>query len=160
MDRENSAEITIYTFRMKGYTVGFIFDSTLEHVALVTKTHPAWQKGKVNGVGGLIDADESSVAGMVREAKEEAGITTTTKDWEFIIKMKRPDLFVDFYTCRWAQNQLDVDTQTDEAVMWYPVSKLPVNVIPNLRWMIPFALDTYPDSALDSETVTYTKNND
>ncbi|MEM0912381.1 MAG: hypothetical protein AAGJ37_15510 [Pseudomonadota bacterium] len=36
---------------MQNYTLGFIFDQTLEKVLLVLKKRPAWQAGKLNGVG-------------------------------------------------------------------------------------------------------------
>ena len=41
------------------YVVGFMFNPTEDAVLLIRKTHPAWQKGKLNGVGGRIDHSKS-----------------------------------------------------------------------------------------------------
>ena len=61
---------------VKTYTVGFIFDSTLEEVALMEKTHPEWQKGKLNGIGGKVEDGEIVISCMIREAEEETGLKT------------------------------------------------------------------------------------
>lgn len=65
---------------MKKYVLGFAMDGDL--VLLVRKNKPAWQKGKLNGIGGGIeDFDESPLHAMVREFKEETGIDTIIEDW-------------------------------------------------------------------------------
>jgi hypothetical protein len=56
------------------YTVGFIFDPRFEIVALMRKNRPAWQAGKLNGIGGKFEAVDNNNPRvcMLREAKEEA----------------------------------------------------------------------------------------
>lgn len=56
------------------YTVGFIFDPHFEIVALMRKNRPAWQAGKLNGIGGKFEAVDKNNPRlcMLREAKEEA----------------------------------------------------------------------------------------
>ena len=65
---------------MKGYTVGFIFDPTYTNVLLMHKNRPEWQKGRINGVGGRIESDESSATCVVREVLEETNLKTKEKD--------------------------------------------------------------------------------
>lgn len=60
---------------MKEYTMGFIFSPDLHEVFLIRKTHPEWQKGLLNGVGGHRQESEAFYACMMREAYEEAGYT-------------------------------------------------------------------------------------
>ncbi len=46
---------------MKGYVLGFAFDEDYEWVALIKKNRPQWQAGKLNGVGGKIEPNETEV---------------------------------------------------------------------------------------------------
>ncbi|MGA3114829.1 MAG: NUDIX domain-containing protein [Syntrophobacteraceae bacterium] len=56
---------------MKRYVVGFAFTPERKYVLLVEKTHPAWQAGKWNGIGGHIEEGETPLQAMNREAAEE-----------------------------------------------------------------------------------------
>lgn len=53
------------------YVVGFLFSEDESRVLLVLKNRPAWQEGKLNGVGGKIEAGETPLQAMEREFKEE-----------------------------------------------------------------------------------------
>jgi 8-oxo-dGTP pyrophosphatase MutT (NUDIX family) len=63
------------------YVAGFMFDVANKQVALIRKTKPAWQAGKLNGIGGKIEDGESPEAAMVREFLEETGCNTDRDDW-------------------------------------------------------------------------------
>ncbi|MEK7530996.1 MAG: NUDIX domain-containing protein [Patescibacteria group bacterium] len=142
---------------MKRYTVGFIFNADLSRVALETKSHPDWQKGKQNGIGGKIEENETPIACMVREAHEEAGIETKESDWLYFINLERKsnDASVDFFAYRHTGDGGDVKTMTDEVVSWYDVKELPTTVVSNLRFMIPMAIEKLNDPNLESGTVHY-----
>lgn len=56
------------------YVAGFLFSTNCQRVVLIRKTHPEWQKGKLNGVGGRIEPGETPLECMRREFLEEAGI--------------------------------------------------------------------------------------
>lgn len=60
--------------KQKHYVVGFMFSEDLENLILIEKQKPVWQKGKLNGVGGKIEKDETPIQAMIREFKEETGI--------------------------------------------------------------------------------------
>jgi hypothetical protein len=62
------------------YVVGFMFDFAFERVALIRKRKPIWQAGKLNGIGGKIEANETREEAMRREFIEEAGFDAT---WHF-----------------------------------------------------------------------------
>lgn len=66
------------------YVVGFLFDGlkivSVPHVVLIRKARPAWQKGKLNGIGGRVQPGEAPLAAMRRESREEAGCDPT--DWD------------------------------------------------------------------------------
>lgn len=59
---------------MKEYVVGFMFTPDRSRVLLLRKARPAWQRGRLNGPGGLIQEGETPLHAMRREMIEETGI--------------------------------------------------------------------------------------
>lgn len=57
---------------MTVYTCAFAFSG--EHVLLLRKDTPSWQKGKLNGIGGKVEQGESIHTATVREFQEETGL--------------------------------------------------------------------------------------
>jgi 8-oxo-dGTP diphosphatase len=82
--------------------------------------------GKINGVGGRLEPGESPLEGILREAKEELGIT-------LLDPLKRGELhfeFLDGYSlfCTvFVASRFDgTPIETDEAVpLWFDIRKLP-----------------------------------
>lgn len=61
----------------KKYVLGFAFDRNGDNLVLIEKQRPEWQAGKLNGIGGKIEPEDSSPnAAMIREFKEETGVET------------------------------------------------------------------------------------
>lgn len=123
------------------YVVGFLFDETERYVTLIKKERPAWQKGRLNGVGGHIEKDEAPNDAMVREFKEETGVTI--KHWNLLAILQGRDWVVWFY---WQVDKKanDVRTMTDEEVRQYKVDDIlwaHQLILPNLKVLIPLALD-------------------
>ena len=52
------------------YVLGFAFNPEKTHVLLAWKTKPAWQAGKLNGIGGAVRKDELPHHAMAREFAE------------------------------------------------------------------------------------------
>jgi 8-oxo-dGTP diphosphatase len=120
----------------KQWVVGFLFRNNAE-VALVLKTHPDWQAGKLNGVGGKIEEGESRLAAMQREFLEEAGVMI--KDWREYACLKVQNGDVYFFV---ALGDHPIQSMTEEQVSWYPLDKLKnLPILENLNWLIPLALD-------------------
>lgn len=66
---------------MKRYVVGFLFSADGNRVVLVLKSKPAWQRGRLNGVGGKVEPSDASMRdAMIREWREETGDTSEI-DW-------------------------------------------------------------------------------
>ena len=79
---------------MTSYVLGFAFDER-GRVALIEKQKPEWQKGRYNGIGGKIEANEKCVPGasigqvaMAREFEEETGVLIPPKDWIYVGRMR------------------------------------------------------------------------
>lgn len=120
------------------YCLGFAIRDG--YVALVKKNRPEWQAGKINGIGGRIEKDEDPRKAMVREFKEETGIDSKEDDWKLFCTMNGMRWIVYCY-CTFTINPYDVKTKTDEEIFIFKVEELPDNVLHNLRWLIPLALD-------------------
>lgn len=126
------------------YVVGFLFRNEGKEVALIRKEKPEWQKGKLNGVGGKIEPGENSFEAMEREFKEETGAVVTL--WRLFVALNCDGVFIDFFC---SHEPAEVRTTTNELVEWWRVSEVLNNprTIPNLKWLIPMALDPDKPSA-------------
>ena len=121
---------------MKKYVVGFLLNG--DEVCLIEKTHPDWQKGKLNGVGGHIEKDEVPAGAMCREFAEEAGVYISS--WRLFTTLHYPDCDLYCFECHCGnETASQVETKTDEKIGWYSTRQLPSNIIPNLFWIIPMA---------------------
>jgi 8-oxo-dGTP diphosphatase len=136
------------------YVVGFCFSEDLQRVALIRKTKPAWQKGRLNGIGGKIEAtDSSSARAMEREFLEEAGSLMIAPDWKFFAHMYGPEWSVEFFysveTDLSTGNTLeDLESLTEEEVTIVNVRDIPsLDTISNLAWLVPLAIQKirYPE---------------
>lgn len=127
---------------MTEYVIGFLFNGEGE-VCLNEKQRPAWQKGRINGVGGHIEKDETPYHAMVREFQEEAGCLIDT--WRKFGTVKGVGYKLHLFT---ATGIWEVpETKTDEKIGWYSINNLPDNILPNLVWMIPMANYKLPITA-------------
>lgn len=68
---------------MKRYVLGFAFDAQRQNVVLIQKNGNSVpeHRGRLNGVGGKIDPDESPLTAMAREFMEETGIDLPLHMW-------------------------------------------------------------------------------
>jgi len=141
---------------MEEYVVGFAFNSDGDKVILIEKQKPNWQKGKLNGTGGLIediDMDETHnpslniepcYLAMAREFKEEAGIETSYFHWDqFCVLTDGRGWKVYFLRTHLLDPLFDLArTTTKEKIVKIKVKELNQHkIIPNLEWLIPLALD-------------------
>lgn len=126
---------------MTNYAVGFAFDHN--RVLLICKNKPEWQAGKLNGVGGKIEKNETSIEAMCREFQEECGVSTAPFHWNLRIHLIMDVSIIDFYSGHFPID--GTEDKTEEKLYIAHVNNLPQNVIPNLRWIIPFCLDNVLD---------------
>lgn len=126
-----------HTEGIKLYVVGFLFRDSGREVALVRKNRPDWQRGFLNGVGGRVEIGETASQAMEREFAEEAAAKVV--NWRNFGVLSAPDvpMAVALYA---SETPASIATKTDEEVGWYKLSELDrLQVVPNLRWIIPAA---------------------
>lgn len=131
------------------YVVGLMFDEQCANVLLLQKQRPDWQVGKLNGIGGKVESDETLHQAMAREFKEETGIQTIPSRWRLFCTLKdaRGWSIHFFYTIGYVAAYDDL---TDEEPIIAPLSAIATDpaIIPNLRWLIPMAL-TMTDESIE-----------
>ena len=131
------------------YVCGFLLSRDRSRVLLIRKRRPAWQAGKLNGLGGKVEPGETALDAMRREFREEAGVDVA--EWQHVLTLSGAD---DAGSGRgWAGHFFrafgDVDAAraiTDEQLEIHPTRPLPAGTIPNLHWIIPLMLDDEPVS--------------
>lgn len=137
---------------MQAYVAGFLFNKEGTEVALIQKTKPEWQAGKLNAVGGKIETTEvnnivahveSPIDAMVREFEEETGVYIPPTEWKYKVRLFQEGVFeVFFFTC-FSEVISEVTTTTEEEVEVWNVDMALAGamLIDNLKWLIPLCLD-------------------
>lgn len=136
----------------KRYVVGFMVNADRTLVVLIEKRRPDWQSGLLNGVGGKVEVGESDTYAMAREFFEETGCLTNEEWWEPICTVswendERVDAepsIVTFFRYDTRDRYLPpVRSLTDEEVVVERIADIDhLDVIPNLRWLVPLAAYT------------------
>lgn len=127
----------------QNYAVGFAFNAEASKVVLIRKTRPAWQAGKLNGLGGKVDPGETPEHTMAREFFEECGVQTDPAEWHPFAKLASLDgdvicyrLFDDkVMQARSCEDQEIVIVDTD-------MNLLAQQGMSSVVWLVGIALDT------------------
>lgn len=135
---EKIAQRPTHAETLTRYVAGFLFSPDKAWVALVRKNKPAWQAGKLNGIGGKIEPGETPAQAMCREFREEAGLDLS--DWREFCTLKWGNHAIIHFFTSVIPNGERIHSNEDEYIDWYSVNTKH-DVIPNLRWLIPLALD-------------------
>ena len=98
---------------MQKYVAGFLFCPSEHSVVLVRKNRPAYQAGKLNGVGGKIERGETPEQAMIREFQEETGMYVGS--WREEVILSGSGFQVHFFS---AHSPIidEVRTMTDETI--------------------------------------------
>lgn len=126
------------------YVLGFLFSPEGDRVVLIRKSKPAWQKGRLNGVGGKVEPKEKFYQAMVREFSEETGLLV--ENWKPFGSMYSVDAGWEVILFAGSSIQVDeVKTATDEEVVVLPVSEAvqltSKEAISNVSWLVASARD-------------------
>ena len=120
------------------YVLALLFTPDRRRVVLVHKTRPAWQMGRVNALGGKLDPGEGATDAARREVREEAGVDVA--HWEEFLVWDDPQYRM--HACRAFDAAAErAYTAEDQTVFLADARALPEQVIDNLRWLVPLALD-------------------
>ena len=134
---------------MQHYVCGFLFSTDRSRVLLIRKNRPAWQAGKLNGVGGKVEPGETFPEAMRREFREEANLDLPEDRWQHVLTLSGTDdagagrAWAGHFFRAFGELEAAI-SMTDEKLETLATSSLPNDTIPNLRWIIPLLLDDEP----------------
>lgn len=131
---------------LQHYVLGLLFGPQYggsEEVLLMRKKRPSWMKGKLNGIGGRVEEDESFDVAMSRELREETGLV-----WEpfrpafAILKFPKAKSVVTCFTSN-RKYIRSAQSMTDEVVdrYGYPECLQRKDLADHLRWLLPLAVE-------------------
>jgi 8-oxo-dGTP diphosphatase len=118
-------------------------------LVLIKKTHPRWQAGRYNGIGGKLEPGESPVEAMVREFREEAGVITPRQDWQHFLTLGDDEHWRVYFfamqheVVRLASTMTDERVERHEVEWWLQMG----NLVSHLKWIIPLAMQREQFSA-------------
>jgi 8-oxo-dGTP diphosphatase len=128
------------TSTAKQYVAGFAVNRETSRIALVRKSHPKWQAGRLNGIGGKIEDGEDPLGAMQREFQEETGIYV--RDWRHFVSLGGIGWIVHFFVAFVTEEELWSMHGDEEPIEIHGLESIHLlSVIQNLRWLIPLALD-------------------
>jgi 8-oxo-dGTP diphosphatase len=127
----------------KEYVLGFMFSPDGQKVVLIHKLRPEFQAGKLNGVGGKIEPNEHYIDAMTREFLEETSVETQGNQWEYYASMNLIGGSIIYVFKCFTEAYSQVVSPTDEQVSIFDVNALPLNIMPNLKVLIPLALGEF-----------------
>lgn len=131
---------------MKSYVLGFCFSQDFSKVVLIKKVRPAWQNGRLNGVGGHIEEGETPLDAMIREFREEADHKYAL-NWLTFGVLRGKDWEVYLFHSRYAYSPIYNVSEEGEVSLHYVsyVLTRPTSQgsppMPNLRYLIPMAIN-------------------
>ena len=106
-------------------------------ILLSRRFNTGYEDGKWSLVAGHLDGDESVTSGMIREAKEEAGIVLSSENLQVVHVMHRKsdDERIDIFLTakRWSGQPKICEPEKCGGLEWFPLTKLPADTIPYIR---------------------------
>lgn len=126
------------------YVLGFLFSRERDRqVVLIQKERPTAQAGRLNGLGGVLAPGLEPQEAMQLKATEQIGVEV--RRWmQYAVIAGHGWECLCFYAFAQAEQFETARTCTDEAVSKVRVDALPDNVLSDVRWLIPLALDPRP----------------
>jgi ADP-ribose pyrophosphatase YjhB (NUDIX family) len=103
------------------------------NILLLRRYNTGYEDGNYSVIAGHIDGKEHVYDAMIREAKEEAGITIVIENLETIQVMHRKSIEerIDyFFLCnKWEGEIKNMEPHKCDELSWYSLENLPQNII-------------------------------
>lgn len=126
------------TERFKPYAAVYLVLIKDEQILLLRRYNTGWQDGNYSLVAGHFDGGETAKQSIIREAKEEAGISLNSNDLEVVHVMHqiRPDReYFDVYLRaeKWLGDINILEPNKCDELRWYKLNDLPNNILPGVK---------------------------
>lgn len=112
-----------------------------DEVLLGRRANTGWMDGHLCPPGGHVEQDETPVVAVVREIKEELGVTINSKDLEFICVAARNASPTEYVAYEFAIRDKDYTFRNAEPdkcteLVWVKTDSLPGDVVDHFRQVI------------------------
>jgi ADP-ribose pyrophosphatase YjhB (NUDIX family) len=113
-----------------------------ERVLLLRRANTGFEDGNYSLIAGHVEVGESAMAAMVREAREEAGITLAVDDLQYAHTQHRRSaagrIYFDIYFTarRWGGEPKNVEPAKCDDMRWFARTGLPDNLTPFVRLVL------------------------
>jgi len=147
---------------LKRYSLAFIFGTDdsgkVSHLLLIRKAKPQWQQGRLNGIGGGVETDESADECNAREVSEETHgrISLSPDQWRRFARLSGKEVYnqrasktfeILLYTIKVHNTMLRAAAAatlgaSEPLVLLYLNDLFTdenLKVLPNVRWMVAMA---------------------
>jgi 8-oxo-dGTP diphosphatase len=111
-------------------------------VALLLRENTSWMAGYYGLPAGKVEHNESFIAGAIREAQEEVGVTVGENNLRHVLTMHRKsdadmtwvDVF--FVAENWEGKPYNAEPEIHGSLDWIDQDNLPENIIPNVKFAL------------------------
>ncbi len=110
-------------------------------VLLSRRFNTGYEDGKYSMIAGHVDGGETIAQCVVREAKEEADITTAEEDLKVVHTQHRTYFgaeYIDFYLTaeKWSGEPRIMEPDKCDDLSWYSLDALPQNTLPYISFVL------------------------
>jgi 8-oxo-dGTP pyrophosphatase MutT (NUDIX family) len=109
-------------------------------VLLLKRKNTGYHDGNYGLIAGHKEEHESILSGLIREAREEAGLELHPKHLRLVHVLHRSEenerVGFFFVAEHWDGDPINMEPEKCEELRWFPVDRLPENAIPYIRQAI------------------------
>lgn len=124
--------------RFKIFIAVYLVLEKEEKTLLLKRANTGYQDGNYSLISGHLEGAETAKQGIIREAKEEAGIKIKPNDLKVVHVMHRyrPEReYIDIYlkTNVWKGEIKNNEPEKCDELKWFSINNLPSNIVPEVR---------------------------